>query len=641
MIRSALLLAALVGLAAPAAAQQTFVVTTTADPGDGTCDAAGTGDGCTLREALTAANAAAAIDSVHFAIPGSGVHTIALGSRLPDITQRLVIDGYTQPGASPNTLAVGNDADLRIEIDGGDHGPVLYLNCSSGADRCTASGLVVVRGLVVNRAGTGFGDYGVFLNGAGFRIEGNFIGTDPTGSLARRNAIGIIYNHNGGANTRIGGTEPAQRNLISGNLFDGITLNGNPASAGMNGTRIEGNYIGTDAAGTSALGNGRDGIRMGHSTGTRVGGTAPGAGNVIAANGRMGVWMVASNDSPRVLDAVLQGNHIGVGADGTTPLGNTAEGILMNHRGHVIGGLEPGAGNRIGYNGEGVQANAAVTDVLIAGNEIVGHAGSGIIVGPESSGIEVSQNAVSGNGGLGIDLVGCGQPPAPAPPVSPNDPGDADAGPNRCQNHPSIFGTSINGSGDLLVEVFVDTDPANATYPLTVEVFAATDDGSPGEGERFLGTLAYTEADWAAGGSAPGHVTASLGNAVALGVALGDPLVATATDAAGNTSEFGPPHLLGTPDEAGPTGVTVALHAPVPNPSTGRAVLVYETAAAGPVRVAVLDVLGREVAVLVDEPRPAGRHEAVLDGAGLPSGVYLVRLTAADHVATQRLTRLR
>ena len=642
MLRPLPFLAAVALFTASASAQQTLVVTSTADPGDGTCDEAGTGDGCTLREALAAANATTALDTVHFAIPGSGVQTIALASRLPDITQRLVIDGYTQPGASPNTLAVGNDAVLLIEVNGGGHGSVLWINCASGADRCAASGLVVVRGLVINRAGTNLGAYGIFLNGVGFRIEGNFIGTDPTGTVARPNSVGVLYSHNGGAETRIGGAEPAQRNLISGNMTSGISLISNVASPGMNGTRIQGNYIGTDAAGTSALGNGQDGIVIGHSTGTRVGGTEPGTGNVIAANGRMGVWMVSSNDSPRVFDAVIQGNHIGVGADGTTPLGNIAEGILMNHRGHVIGGTEPGAGNLIGHNGEGVQANFGVTDVLVASNEIFGHIGSGVIVGQQSNGIEVTGNAIYDNGVLGIDLVACGQPQQPAPPVSPNDTGDADDGPNRCQNHPAIFGTSIDGSGDLLVEYFVDTAPANATYPITVEFFAAATGTGEAQGETRLGAATYTEADFTAGSSTPGHAVANLGNAAALGIALTDPLVATATDAGGNTSEFGPAHIVGTPTEAAPASGPVTLHAPAPNPALGRTTLVFDLAEAGPVRLGVYDALGREVAVLVDEVRPAGRHEAVLDGSGLPSGVYLVRLTASDGFTQARhLTLLR
>jgi hypothetical protein len=97
-----------------------------------------------------------------------------------------------------------------------------------------------------------------------------------------------------------------------------------------------------------------------------------------------------------------------------------------------------------------------------------------------------------------------------------------------------------------------------------------------------------------------------------------------------------------TAAEAGAGGavrsVRVVVH---PNPFSGRAVVGYELAAGSAVRVAVYDVLGREVAVLVDGERPAGRHEVVLDGSSLPAGAYLVRLEAGGRVETARLTLVR
>ncbi len=95
------------------AAADTFVVDNTVDPGDGTCAA----PGCTLREAMTAANANPGADTINFNISGVGVHTITPTSALPLLTDPVTIDGYTQPGASENTLAVGNDAVLQIEIE--------------------------------------------------------------------------------------------------------------------------------------------------------------------------------------------------------------------------------------------------------------------------------------------------------------------------------------------------------------------------------------------------------------------------------------------------------------------------------------------------------------------------------------------
>ena len=101
----------------------------------------------------------------------------------------------------------------------------------------------------------------------------------------------------------------------------------------------------------------------------------------------------------------------------------------------------------------------------------------------------------------------------------------------------------------------------------------------------------------------------------------------------------------GTAPEAGAVGMaaalppSAALHAAAPNPFAGRAALGYDLPEAGPVRLAVYDLLGREVAVLVDAEQAAGRHEAVLDGRGLPDGTYLVVMTAAGgFTRTQRVT---
>ena len=96
-----------------------FTVNSTADTDDGSCDPLSIGD-CTLREAIDAANAGAGLDTIAFDIPGAGPHTIQLGLGLPKITDPVIIDGYTQPGASPNTngQGLGSNAVLKIELDG-------------------------------------------------------------------------------------------------------------------------------------------------------------------------------------------------------------------------------------------------------------------------------------------------------------------------------------------------------------------------------------------------------------------------------------------------------------------------------------------------------------------------------------------
>lgn len=191
-----------------------YVVTSTLD----TIDAS---DGVTtFREAIVAANANSGADRIEFNIPGPGVHTIFPATSLPPITERVVIDGYTQPGASANSLANGNNAVLLIELSGTN--PAIQ---GTGL-RFEGSG-TEVRGLVIN----GF-QHGIWLAFDGYRIDGNFIGTDATGQIARANGNGISQFFASDGNI-IGGPTPQERNVISGITQNGIAL------SSTNGNRVE------------------------------------------------------------------------------------------------------------------------------------------------------------------------------------------------------------------------------------------------------------------------------------------------------------------------------------------------------------------------------------------------------------------
>jgi len=113
---------------------------------------------------------------IRFNIAGAGVKTITPGSELPTITTSVAVDGYTQPGASPNTLANGDNAVILIELSG----------TNAGA---SASGLTItsfassVQGLAINR----FGANGVEVDSQGSSVvRGSFIGTNPAGILGAR-----------------------------------------------------------------------------------------------------------------------------------------------------------------------------------------------------------------------------------------------------------------------------------------------------------------------------------------------------------------------------------------------------------------------------------------------------------------------
>ena len=122
------------------AAAQTFTVNSAGDPGTGVCD----GTECTLREAIVAANANAGADTIAFEIPGAGVQTIAPTAALPDITDSVTIDGYTQDGASENTAEKGTNAVLLIELSGAS------APFNTPGLRVTG-GSATIRGLVINR----------------------------------------------------------------------------------------------------------------------------------------------------------------------------------------------------------------------------------------------------------------------------------------------------------------------------------------------------------------------------------------------------------------------------------------------------------------------------------------------------------
>src|SRR5262249_39353715 len=183
-------------------------------------------------DALLAANANPGLDVIKFNIPGPGVHTIAVGFPLPTIADPVVLDGYTQPGASPNTLTDGDNAVLLIEL--------AAQGVSSTGVLTIRAGNSTVRGLVINRVG--FRGTAIALTGnGGNHIEGNFLGTDaagavglavgsagpftvppdsPSGTPLSGDGISIT----GSAGNTIGGATPAARNVIAANGQDGIRI---------------------------------------------------------------------------------------------------------------------------------------------------------------------------------------------------------------------------------------------------------------------------------------------------------------------------------------------------------------------------------------------------------------------------------
>jgi hypothetical protein len=547
------LAAALLLAAGPLLAGSTvFTVVNTNDSGSGS-----------LRAAIVNANGTPT-SLIVFDIPGAGVQTIAPLSPLPPLTASVTIDGYTQPGASPNALTDGNDAVLLIEIDGTNLGSV-------GID--LQGGGSTVRGLVVNRVpGTA-----VQLAGTGGHVlAGNFIGTDAAGATAFSNTSGVSVSS---PDNRVGGTLPADRNVISGNGFPGV---GAALSLGGENNRVEGNFIGTNAAGTASLPNGRTGIELAFGSGI-VGGPAAGARNLVAGH----VYGIEQQSG----QYVIQGNYVGTDVSGTAALPNAGTGITIVGDGNVVGGAAPGEGNLVsGNGGHGLLlAGATHTDVL--GNRIgtdaaetapLGNLASGISVqfgsatipsdnrigglqpGDDnviafngSAGIALSSatrtsmrrnrifrnREISGLSGLGIDLDHDS--------VTPNDDGDADTGANGLLNFPLIRSVE-SGPGTTRIQATLRGAP-DQTFG--IDFYWSSCNFRPRDflqGENFLASaFMFTDSN----GFAEIDIT------YPVSIPAGAPVSATATDADDNTSELSQQIVFAIAPASGPPagGTSVSI----------------------------------------------------------------------------------
>jgi hypothetical protein len=297
----------------------TFSVTNTSDSGAGS-----------LRQAILSANSTVNVpDIITFAIPGTGPFTITPATQLPTVTDPIVIDGYTQSGSSSNSLSAGDNAVLQIVVNG-----LLIINTSNSVVRGLAiqtlnlgvtGGLGgrsnVVEGNFIGLDATGTNSLGgkallIYLpgnriggtapgsrnvisghvaasgiemldSGSGNTVQGNFVGTDSSGTLAIGNTDRAIVSGMAVSSNTIGGAVAGAGNVISGGLDRGITLDGSN-------NIVQGNFIGTDVTGTQPLGNARTGVEIG-GPGNLVGGTNAGAGNIIAFNGVNGGGAFTTN----------------------------------------------------------------------------------------------------------------------------------------------------------------------------------------------------------------------------------------------------------------------------------------------------------------------------------------------------------
>ncbi|MEZ6087251.1 MAG: DUF2341 domain-containing protein [Pirellulaceae bacterium] len=352
----------------------TIVVDTASDVSDGDTSSVSAllankgADGfISLREAIIAANNQAGADTIEFNIAGNVVHTINLGSVLPDIVGTVTIDATTESDFAGSP---------RIVISGG--GTIgLGLKLYTGSDGST------VRGLAMQ----GFTSSAISISTDGNTIVGNYIGTTADGSAAavNRNYDGVtIWS---GDNNIIGGTTAADRNIISGQTNNGVVI-----TASANNTQVIGNYIGTDATGLNLIGNSIHGIFAGDVSGLILGGDSVAKRNLIAGQG---YGIQGSN----LDNSYIQGNYFGLAVNGSTVLGNGWDAIYLTNG---------STGNVIGTNGDNTNDLGERNVIVAAGSDgirIDGEASDGNTIAGNYLGVVADGTTMAANGSHGVHIT--------------------------------------------------------------------------------------------------------------------------------------------------------------------------------------------------------------------------------------------
>jgi hypothetical protein len=508
-----------------------FVVNSTSDLGDtaignGVC---ATSEGtCSLRAALHEANRISGPNSIVFNIPGTGVKTIQLGSQLTitDTSGGVAIDGYTQPGAAPNTAARASNARIMIEIRG--NGTSTAIGTFDGIRIVSANN--VIRGLSVYNALDQIQLYGASANGNQFL--GNFIGTNAAATFTAVfdfDGMGIHLENSSHHNV-FGTPALADRNVFAGAAYAGMRIDHENSDSNV----VQNNIFGLAPSGLGKLPNKQSGIDVQWGASRNlIGGLGPNEGNVFSAHPYAGVDL--SHSTSTSFNEVV-GNFIGTNltGDAVTSYSRTFYGLTIKDdaasnfvHDNVIGGANEypiwhkhsytGA-NTISNNLIGVARNGTALPNSRYGMYMQGHdftVRDNVFANSASGGIflefavsdrnEFSGNTFMNNGGLAIDL-------APAGPTA-NDSGDGDSGPNENLNYPVLTSASTTAVA------------GTACAGCRVEIYRSTvDTGNRGEGNKLVG-------------SATAGSNGSFSAAVS-GVVGGDNVAAIAIDPSKNTSEF-------------------------------------------------------------------------------------------------------
>ncbi len=459
----------------------TQMVTKTAD--DGTAG--------TLRVAINSVNSNGG-GTIKFNIgTGCGPHVITLtaaNGELPGLIHTATINGFSQTGASANTLEVGNDAITCIVLEAGTgmSAPARGLIVPSSA----APGVsVTIKGLAFSN----FATTGIDLQGGSrHAITGNHFGGSVSGYATQPNGLDIRLAAGTHDNT-IGSGDVADRNIIGDATGSGIVVQSGSAN-----NQIIGNYIGVDwGVSYTNRANGARGIYVAGDSNTI-------SGNLIGNNAQAGIVV----DSLGAHDNLIESNFIGADADGVN-IGNVGAGV------HLIGD-SGGFGDAPANN-------------TIRLNTIADNGAQGVLV-DVGHGNRIRKNSSYGNASLGIDLGAVG--------VTPN---DDDGGlhtiddANRLQNFPLIT-SAQGGYSKGAVTGSLTTTPG--VYTVDFYNSPACDSSGNGEGKFWLGSISLTVPVPMIGNQGTGIISTVVDQSPSTSLLNGSKINATATDASGNTSEF-------------------------------------------------------------------------------------------------------
>jgi len=380
------------------------------------------------------------------------------------------LDGvYLENGAADNTIGgttpgsgnviSGNGAD-GIEITGAGANGNLIEGDYIGTDRTGSAGLGNAGiGVLIETAGntvgggaagagnviSGNGDAGVRLTGSsatGNLVQGNYIGVNAAGTAALGNAKWGVILDNGADDNFVGTNGDGVDDATEGNVIAASADDANVSVQAASDDVIAGNFIGTNAAGTAALGGGIGIWVTSGSANTRIGTNADGISdtderNTISGNGDAGVLIDSGSTS-----TIIAGNYIGTNAAGTAALANGTAGILIDasSTGTVIGGTSAVAGNVIsGNGGSGVEISGSGSDDNLVEGDYIGTNAGGTAAVPNADGVDLENGAA--NNTIGRAATGAGNV------ISGN----------------NVDGVLLNGaatSGNLIQANYVGTDAA-------------------------------------------------------------------------------------------------------------------------------------------------------------------------------------